>query len=37
MKSQVQLEQDINVKTNTIKIDEIDCMMLRQSLEYYKF
>lgn len=31
LKTQIQLEEDINVKTNTLKIDEVDCMTLRQT------
>lgn len=37
LKTQIQLEEDINVKTNTIKIDEVDCMTLRQSMDYHAF
>lgn len=37
LKTQIQLEEDINVKTNTLKIDEVDCMTLRQSVEYYSY
>lgn len=31
---QVQLEEDINVKINTLKIDEVECMTMRQSLNF---
>ncbi|XP_074102593.1 tektin C [Cotesia typhae] len=34
---QIQLEEDINIKTNTLKIDEIECMTLRQSLNYHAY
>ncbi|XP_018405362.1 PREDICTED: tektin-1 [Cyphomyrmex costatus] len=34
LKTQIQLEEDINVKTNTLKIDEVECMTLRQSMDY---
>lgn len=34
-KIQVQLEEDINVKTNTLQIDDVECMILRQSMDYY--
>lgn len=37
LKTQVQLEEDINIKTNTLKIDEVDCMTLRQSMEYHAY
>lgn len=37
LKTQVQLEEDINVKTNTLKIDEVDCMTLRQSMDYHAY
>ncbi|KAK0079866.1 hypothetical protein PV325_000712, partial [Microctonus aethiopoides] len=30
LKIQIQLEEDINIKTNTLKIDEVECMTLRQ-------
>lgn len=35
LKTQIQLEEDINVKTNTLKIDEVDCMTIRQSMNYH--
>ncbi|GLH01676.1 hypothetical protein R5R35_006637 [Gryllus longicercus] len=34
LKTQVQLEEDINIKTNSLKIDEVDCMTLRESMDY---
>ncbi|XP_023311162.1 tektin-1 [Anoplophora glabripennis] len=37
LKTQIQLEEDINIKTNTLKIDEVDCMTLRQSVDYHSF
>ncbi|CAL7947556.1 unnamed protein product [Xylocopa violacea] len=37
LKTQIQIEEDINVKTNTLKIDEVDCMTLRQSMNYHAY
>ncbi|KOX68525.1 Tektin-1 [Melipona quadrifasciata] len=37
LKTQIQIEEDINVKTNTLKIDEVDCMTLHQSLNYHAY
>ncbi|XP_060529605.1 tektin-1 isoform X2 [Cylas formicarius] len=37
LKTQIQLEEDLNVKTNSLKIDEVDCMALRQNLDYHAF
>ena len=37
LKTQMQIEEDINVKTNTLKIDEVDCMTLRQSMDYHAY
>nr|CAI5860677.1 unnamed protein product [Callosobruchus analis] len=37
LKTQLQLEEDINIKTNSIKIDEVDCMTLRQSIDYHAY
>ncbi|XP_029157564.1 tektin-1 [Nylanderia fulva] len=37
LKTQIQLEEDINVKTNTLKIDEVECMTLRQSIDYHAY
>uniref|UniRef100_A0A1B6GLH9 Tektin n=1 Tax=Cuerna arida TaxID=1464854 RepID=A0A1B6GLH9_9HEMI len=37
LKTQVQLEEDINVKTNSLKIDEVDCMTLRLGMDYHAY
>ncbi|KAB0795166.1 hypothetical protein PPYR_12005 [Photinus pyralis] len=37
LKTQIQLEEDVNVKTNSLKIDEVDCMTLRQGLDYHNY
>ncbi|KAK5645087.1 hypothetical protein RI129_006387 [Pyrocoelia pectoralis] len=37
LKTQIQIEEDINVKTNSLKIDEVDCMTLRQGLDYHNY
>ncbi|XP_023021555.1 tektin C [Leptinotarsa decemlineata] len=37
LKTQIQLEEDINVKTNSLKIDEVDCMTLRQIMDYHNY
>lgn len=37
LKTQIQLEEDLNVKTNTLKIDEVDCMTVRQSMSYHAY
>ncbi|KAL1491392.1 hypothetical protein ABEB36_011996 [Hypothenemus hampei] len=37
LKTQIQLEEDINVKTNSLKIDEVDCMSLRESMDYHSY
>ncbi|XP_050304973.1 tektin-1 [Anthonomus grandis grandis] len=37
LKTQIQLEEDLNVKTNSLKIDEVDCMSLRESMDYHAF
>lgn len=34
LKTQLQLEEEINIKTNTLKIDEVECMTLRQSMDF---
>lgn len=34
---QVMQEEEINIKTNSIKIDEVDCLPLRQALKYQSF
>lgn len=35
--TQIQLEEDINVKMNTLKIDEVDCMTLRAGVDYHYY
>ncbi|XP_037976231.2 tektin-1 [Plutella xylostella] len=35
--TQIQLEEDINVKMNTLKIDEVDCMTLRATMDYHSY
>uniref|UniRef100_A0A1B0G8N2 Tektin n=1 Tax=Glossina morsitans morsitans TaxID=37546 RepID=A0A1B0G8N2_GLOMM len=37
MHVQVMQEEEINIKNNSIKIDEVDCMTLRQCLKYQAF
>ncbi|CAB3252591.1 unnamed protein product [Arctia plantaginis] len=37
LQTQIQLEEDINVKMNTLKIDEVDCMTLRETINYHVF
>ncbi|KAJ4434396.1 hypothetical protein ANN_22956, partial [Periplaneta americana] len=37
LKTQVQLEEDINIKANTLKIDEVDCMTLRESMNFHAY
>ncbi|KAG8231272.1 hypothetical protein J437_LFUL011126 [Ladona fulva] len=37
LQTQVQLEEDINVKTNTIAIDESKCMAIRQSIHFKEY
>uniref|UniRef100_A0A1B6D5E5 Tektin n=1 Tax=Clastoptera arizonana TaxID=38151 RepID=A0A1B6D5E5_9HEMI len=37
LKTQVQIEEDINVKTNSLKIDEVDCMTLRLGMDYHAY
>jgi hypothetical protein len=34
---QVQLEEEINIKANTLKIDEVDCMTLRESMAFHSY
>lgn len=34
---QVMQEEEINIKSNSIKIDEVDCMTMRQALKYSSF
>lgn len=35
MKTQIQLETDINVKINSLRIDEVDCMTIREKIDYH--
>lgn len=37
LQTQIQLEEDINIKMNTLKIDEVDCMTLRVSMDYHAY
>jgi hypothetical protein len=37
LKTQVQLEEEINIKANTLKIDEVDCMTLRESMTFHSY
>ncbi|XP_030570702.1 tektin-1 [Drosophila novamexicana] len=37
MHVQVMQEEEINIKANSCKIDEVDCMTLRQALKYTSF
>ncbi|PZC71225.1 tektin-1 [Helicoverpa armigera] len=37
LQTQIQLEEDINVKMNTLKIDEVDCMTLRETMDYHSY
>ncbi|XP_050682844.1 tektin-1 [Leptidea sinapis] len=37
LQTQLQLEEDINVKMNTLKIDEVDCMTLRATMDYHSY
>ncbi|XP_063831879.1 tektin-1 [Ostrinia nubilalis] len=37
LQTQIQLEEDINVKMNTLKIDEVDCMTLRDTMDYHAY
>ncbi|XP_059061111.1 tektin-1 [Achroia grisella] len=37
LQTQIQLEEDINVKINTLKIDEVDCMTLRETMDYHAY
>lgn len=37
LQTQIQLEEDINVKMNTLKIDEVDCMTLRATISYNSY
>ncbi|XP_045473228.1 tektin-1-like [Harmonia axyridis] len=35
LKTQIQLETDINIKNNTLQIDEVDCMSMRETMDYH--
>ncbi|KAK9892862.1 hypothetical protein WA026_022543 [Henosepilachna vigintioctopunctata] len=35
LKTQIQLETDINIKNNTLQIDEVDCMSMRDTMDYH--
>lgn len=37
LNTQVMQEEEINLKTNSLKIDEVDCMTLRESLNFQDF
>ncbi|XP_011297207.1 tektin-1 [Fopius arisanus] len=37
LKTQIQVEEDINVKVNTLKIDEVECMGMRESLSFHAY
>lgn len=37
LQTQIQLEEDINVKMNTLKIDEHDCLTLRTTMDYHAY
>ncbi|XP_028025367.1 transient-receptor-potential-like protein [Bombyx mandarina] len=37
LQTQIQLEEDINVKMNTLKIDDVDCMTLRATMDYHAY
>ncbi|XP_047998442.1 tektin-1 [Leguminivora glycinivorella] len=37
LQTQIQLEEDINIKMNTLKIDEVDCMTLRATMDYHSY
>ncbi|XP_041970030.1 tektin-1 [Aricia agestis] len=37
LQTQIQLEEDINIKMNTLKIDEVDCMTLRATMDYHAY
>lgn len=34
LNTQIQQEEEINIKTNTLKIDEVDCMTIREGLAF---
>lgn len=35
--TQIMQEEEINIKTNTLKIDEVDCLTIRKALRYSSF
>lgn len=37
LNTQMQQEREINVKMNSLKVDEVDCMSVRQGLEFKSF
>lgn len=37
LSTQMSQEEEINVKANSIKIDEVDCMTIRQGLVFTSF
>ncbi|XP_063366189.1 tektin-3-like [Cydia amplana] len=37
LQTQIQLEEDINVTINTLKIDEVDCMTLRATMDFHYY
>nr|CAD7416259.1 unnamed protein product [Timema poppensis] len=37
LRVQIQLEEDINIKINSLKIDEVDCMTIRQAMDYHAY
>ncbi|CAH2235501.1 jg27829 [Pararge aegeria aegeria] len=37
LQAQIQLEEDINVKMNTLKIDEVDCLTLRSTMDFHAY
>ena len=37
LNTQVQQEEEIHLKTNSLKIDEVECMTIRESLKFQNF
>ncbi|KAK6638142.1 hypothetical protein RUM44_008570 [Polyplax serrata] len=37
LEAQIRLEQEINIKMSSIKIDEVDCMTIRQNINFHSF
>lgn len=35
--TQITQEEEINIKANSLKIDEVDCMTIRQGLNFTTF